>query len=276
MRSGDPSRRRLASACPLVLVAVAVAGCYHGARATRDVNRAWQGRSRAELEARWGRPATVAAQGDGAVLTWSISRQHVELPSASASLTLAPGSFDAQASWQAGKVWTSTTEVVAAVDAGGRVVGVDGPSLRWGAPRGLNLRWGAILGLHVGMGRLDDTGTPLPSGGLYLGGMIGPRLGLVGTMAMVSGSDDAGGAMGFAWGMGAQWWPSARVALRAGPALVLAFDPGFEDPSLGPGLDGAASLALVRAGSFVLDLRLDLVASPSSTFGSVGVGVNVN
>jgi hypothetical protein len=266
---------RAAVAAAVAAAAVGV-GCYGGPDAIPDINAAWRGRSRAAIEARWGKPQAEVAAGAGAALTWSFTRTGVSLPSGSASLKLEPGAFDFEAEWSPGKVWTSTTSVVAVVDAAGVIQDVQGPSLRRGPPRGLNLRWGTIFGVHAGMGRLDDTGTALPSGGMYLGGMLGPRLGLAGAFSMVFGKDDAGGAVGFAWGINAHYWPAARLAVRAGPALVLDLDPGFEDAAVGPGLNGGASYALVRAGSFVLDLRLDLTAAPEAAFGALGLGVNVN
>jgi len=218
----------------------------------------------------------VSPQAAGTALVWSHSHHHIELPSAEAELTIEPGSIEGRAELRPGAVWTTSTQVTALVDASGVITDVRGPSLRWGPPAGLNMRWGAIFGLHAGMGRLDDTGTPLPSGGAYVGGMLGPRLGLVGCFSMVSGKGDGGGAIGFAWGVAAQWWPEARLWLRAGPAMVLAFDPGFDNAGLAPGATGGASYALVHAGSFVLDLRVDLTTSTRATFGSLGVGVNVN
>jgi hypothetical protein len=126
------------------------------------------------------------------------------------------------------------------------------------------------------MGRLDDTSTPLPSGGVYIGGMLTRTFGLVGFTSMVSGSDHAGGAIAFAWGMGAQWWPTTRVSLRLGPALVLDWDPGFTNTTLDAGLNAAVSFAFIKIGRLALDLRFDVTASRSSTFGSLGVGVNLN
>jgi hypothetical protein len=248
-------------------------GCYAGARATRDVNAAWRGRSRAQLEARWHRPAIVTDDGK---LVWTHTRQHVELPGGSAALHVGPGEFDARAELRPGVVWNTTTEVVATVDAASTVVSVEGPSLRYGPPRGLNMRWGTLLGAHVGMGRLDDTATPLPSGGAYLGGMLSPTLGLVGTFSLVAGSDDAGGAMGLAGGVAAQWWPLARLWLRAGPALILSFDPGFDNAALTVGATTGVSYAVLRLRVFVLDLRLDVTGAPGVVFGSAGVGVAIN
>jgi hypothetical protein len=251
-------------------------GCYSGERAVRDVNAAWSGRTRAAIEARWGTPAAVEVHGSATALRWSHTRQHLALPEAEAELTIERDRVEGMVALQPGAVWHSSTEVVALVDASDTVTSVHGPSLRWGPPNDANLRWGTILGLHVGMGRLDDTSTPLPSGGLYIGGMLGPRLGLVGAFTLVSGKGDAGGAMGFAWSVGATWWLSTRVSVRGGPALVLAFDPGFDNAGLGPGLTGSASVALVKAGTFVLDLRVDVTAAASVAFGNMGIGVNLN
>jgi hypothetical protein len=259
------------------IVLVCLAGCYTGNRATRGVNEAWRGRSRAAIEARWGQPASVTPQGADTVLVWSYTTRHTELPDAGAHLRVGPGEIDAGAHFLPGRTWTRTTEVAARIDASGRIAEVAGPSLRWGPPRGANLRWGFLFGVHAGMGRLDDTGTMLPGGGLYIGGMLGPRLGLVGTYALASGKDDAGGAMGMAWGIAAQWWPLTRAWLRAGPAAILSWDPGFEDAGFDPGLTAGASYALIRGRtSFVLDLRLDLAVAADVQLGTVGVGVNIN
>ncbi len=258
-----------------LLAVLCAAGCYAGAPAARDVNEAWRGRTRAELEGRWGRPAAAVEQGRTTSLQWLRTRVHVTLPSARAELTVAPGMVDASAEITPGEIWTSSSDVRATVD-GGVVTSVQGPSLHWGAPNDANLRWGTVLGLHAGLGRLDDTSTPLPSGGAYLGGMLGPTLALVGCFSLASGTGDAGSAMGFAGGVALQWWPATRVWLRAGPALVLAFDPGFEDPAFSLGPAAGASVALVKVGSFVLDLRLDVTVTASVTLGTAGIGVNLN
>jgi hypothetical protein len=182
---------------------------------------------------------------------------------------------DASAAFTPGAIWTTKTGVVASVDSG-VVTSVAGPSLRWGPPNDANLRWGTVLGLHAGMGRLDDTPTMLPSGGAYLGGMLSPTTALVGCFSLVSGTGDDGAAMGFAGGFAAQWWPMTRLWLRGGPALVLAFDPGFDDPGFSFGVTVGASVAVIKVGTFVLDLRLDLVGTSAVSFGTAGVGVNLN
>ncbi|MCE9574579.1 MAG: hypothetical protein K8W52_15635 [Deltaproteobacteria bacterium] len=257
---------------------VFVVGCYHGARATRDVNAAWRGHTRAEIEARWGTPQVA-----GQTLAWSYDTTRIELPRAAASLAITPTSIDAAAAFDPGSIETTAHVAVATLDANGRIAELRGPSLHWGPPRDANLHWGTLFGAHVGLGRLDSTGTPLPSGGLYIGGMVSRTVGLVGTFSMVSGSDTGGGAIGFAWGIAAQQWMSPRIAVRAGPAMILAFTPGFDHAiGLGDsvvdtiGLGAAASVALVRTRVFVLDLRFELTTSPAATFGDLGVGVNLN
>ncbi len=254
----------------VIVALVALAGCYGGGRAARDVNRAWRGHGRAEIVARWGQPTQESAEA----LVWSRDHRQVELPSGEASLRIAPGELDAHAELRAGEVSTWQSHVVATLGAGDVIAEVSGPSLDRGPPAGTNMRWGLVMGLHAGMSRLDDTGTPLPGGGVYIGGMLSPTLGLVGAFELVSGKGDDGGAMGLAAGIAAQWWTTRRIALRAGPAAVLAWDP--EDATPGPGLLGGASFAVITSGSFVLDLRLDLIAAPSVVMGSAGVGVNVN
>jgi len=138
------------------------------------------------------------------------------------------------------------------------------------------VRWGTLFGAHVGMGRLDTTPTPLPSGNIYIGGMLGPTLGLVGAYSLVAGTSDAGGALAMAASLGVQWWPVTRLSLRTGPALLLTLDPGFANAALRPGLASQASYAFVKVGRFALDLCFDLAAGPSTAFGTVGVGVNLN
>ncbi len=267
-----------------------ITGCYTGAAATRDVNQAWQGRSQQEIEAAWGKPhdsAAIApltnspAAATGATqLHWQHRHQNLtQLPGAAAAVSIRNGQIDVMAAAQPGVIVTSTSDVlvdIASVDGQARVTRVVGPSLRWGAPAGINVRWGTVFGMAVGMGRLAETPTPLPSGSLYIGGMLGPRHALIGTMNLATGTADAGGAMGFAWGMGMQWWPSARLAVRGAPALVLAFEPGFNNVALAPGLLGGIGYAAVRAGNFVLDVRFDLTVSTNTAMGSLGVGVNLN
>lgn len=264
--------------------------CYTGAPANRDVAAAWRGHARAELVDRWGAPArTTPIEGDAEALVYAHDVRHVELPEfavvaphAHADVAVPGGTLHADvvglgAAVRPGLVWHSTTTAVAVVDpATATIARVDGATLRWGPPNDANLHWGTIYGLHVGMGRLDATSTPLPSGGAYLGGMLSPTLGLVGTFDLAAGTGDRGGAMGFAWGMAAQYWPLTRLWVRAGPAMLLAFDPGFANPALHPGGTAAASYAFVKVGRFVVDLRADVAAGPSVAFGSVGVGVAVD
>jgi hypothetical protein len=173
-------------------------------------------------------------------------------------------------------VWTSSTEVIAMLDDAGRVAEVRGPSLGWGTPRDANLHWGTLFGAHVGLGRLGNTSTPLPSGGAYIGGMLAPQLALVGAFAMSSGKDQAGGAIGLSWSIDPQWWPTADASVRAGPAAVLGWDPGFDNARFRIGANVGASYAIVRTRVFVLDLRFDATFAPSLSLGSLGIGVNLN
>ena len=253
-------------------IVILAAGCYHGAAATRDVDAAWRGRTAAEIEATWGPPVAKTANA----FAWSFTTPHVELPAAMGAVAITSHSVDVEGAARPGEIWKSETTATATLDPTGRITDVQGASLHWGPPRDENLRWGTLFGAHVGLGRLDGTSTPLPSGGLYIGGMLGPRLGLVGTFSMVTGTGDKGSAIGFAWGMGLQYWPLTRLAVRGGPAFVLAFDPGFGKVSPDLGGNGAVSYAIVRTRIFVLDLRLDATVARSVAFGSVGVGVNVN
>ena len=276
----------------VVIASLCMIGCYTGAPATRDVSAAWRGRHRAEIEQRWGAPAVRGRDGTNAVLTWTHDNVHYELPSADASIAahpveavgVVPGGavvaratvLDVRAMFRPGEVWHTTTAAAALVDPSDTIERVDGASLRWGPPNDANLHWGTIFGLHVGMGRLDSTSTPLPSGGAYIGGMLAPTLGLVGTFSLAAGTGSTGGAMGFAWGVAAQWWPVNRLWVRAGPAMLLAFDPGFTNAALHPGVTTGASYAFVKVGTVAVDLRLDVSAGTSVAFGTVGVGVNLN
>jgi hypothetical protein len=230
------------------------------------------------LEARLGFPRAQIPQPDGTIaLRWIGRGTNVELPSGSFDLEVTPTSFDLRAEARPGSIEHVEYEIASAViDSSGTILRLDDVRLRAGIPDGLNLRTGLVMGLSGGAGRLDDAASPMPSLGLYIGGMIGPRLALVGAYAFVNGKGDGGYAMGHSWALAAQYWPAARVALRAGPAMVLALEPGLRDPSLSPGAVGAASFALVRAGSFVLDLRLDATVSTAAAFGTLGIGVNVN
>lgn len=260
-----------------LLAAGILPGCYHGDRAARGINSSWKGRSAAELEASWGKPVASEQSGPVTTLRFIHKSQRVEtLPWAAASLHLGPDRIDAYGEIRPGMTSERSTEVTALVNDSGKVMSVHGPSLRWGASDHANLRYGLIMGMHAGIGRLDDTNRPLPSGGIYIGGMLGPTLALLGSYSLAAGSADAGSALGMAWSLGPQWWPHTRISLRAGPAMILAFDPGFEDLGLEAGLNASASYAIIRSGSFVLDLRADISAGPNTQFGSLGIGVNVN
>ena len=71
-------------------------------------------------------------------------------------------------------------------------------------------------------------------------------------------------------------WGEDRVWLRGGPAALLAWDPGFTNARFEPGVTLGASYAIVKVGTFALDLRLDAAGGLSTAFGTVGVGANLN
>ena len=280
----------------IALPLLALAACYTSTPANRDVQAAWRGRTRAEIVDRWGAPAQHARAGQAGVDVWAFRTTHVMLPAANLTVQArpvvagarvdAPGvtlgagvqatALAVAGDFRPGAIWRTTTEAAAIVEPSGVIASVQGAALHWGPPNDVNLHWGTILGAHVGMGRLDTTPTPLPSGGAYIGGMLGPTLGLVGTFSLVAGTSDAGGAMGLAGGLAAQWWPVNRLWLRAGPAMLLTFDPGFSNASLSPGATLGASYAFVKLGTLAVDARLDLAAGPSTAFGTLGIGVNLN
>jgi len=255
---------------------VACAGCYTGAPANRDVQLSWRGHSRDEIVERWGAPAGGGQAGAYNVLQWAFTKTHFELPDAFVKVSSEPGFISGTAGIQPGAIIHTTTEAAAVVDTRGVIAGVDGWALHWGPPNEENLHWGVIFGANVGLGRLDTTPTPLPSGGAYAGGMLSPTLGLVGTYSLVTGTSDTGAAMGMAGGLALQYWPATRLWVRAGPALVLAFDPGFNNAALKPGANGGASYAFVKVGRFVVDARFDITLVPDGGFGTLGVGVGVD
>jgi hypothetical protein len=263
---------------PLACLAL-VSACYDGARAARDLNPYWRGHARVELEARLGTPSEAQPQADGTtLLRWTRRSRRVEkLPSGGFDLKVTENSVDLYAEVRPGEVKdVEYTMATAVVDPQGTVLRFDSGWLAAGIPRGLNVRTGAIFGLHGGMGRLDDAATALPGVGVYVGGMLGPRLALLGAYAFVNGSDDGEHVHGHSWALAVQYWPATRLAVRAGPAMVLDTDPGLANPTIAPGVVGALSFAVIRSGSFVLDLRFDATVSTQGAFGMLGVGVNVN
>lgn len=264
-----------------------LAACYHAAPANRDVALSWRGRTAAELTHRWGAPRLT--QGDA--LVWSYSTERIELPDlhvdvhpvAAVAHVDGPGvTGTAVAAAAIPTIALSPGEILrtrhdaAAFVQNGVVADVQGEALHWGPPNDVNLHWGVLFGAHVGMGRLGNTGTPLPSGETYIGGMMTPQVGLVGTYTFVSGSGNAGGAIGMAGGVAVQYWPLTRLWLRAGPAMLLAWDPGFNNGRLEPGVTAAASYAFVKVGKLALDVCLDVAGGPQTAFGTFGVGVNLN
>lgn len=245
--------------CALAAIPVLVGGCYAGPRARRDVDAAWRGRSRADIVARWGTPNAADARQGSTELHWLHNRPQ-------------------------GRHRARVTEAAAAVDSRGKITHVDGSTLEWGPPNDANLRWGTILGLELGAGALDFAPVPLPSGGYYVGGMLGPRFGLVGCFSLVAGhaTDGNGGdsnALAWTVGMAAMWWPITRVSVRAGPVFASSFDFPHGAIYVGPGVTGGVGYAIAKIGTFVLDLRADVTTAwfdGFDTFGTVGVGVNLN
>lgn len=262
----------------LACAVTATGGCYSGSRAAQDINMAWRGHARVELEARLGTPATIATQPDGAIaLRWMRRTHDVTLARGHLNLDVTPNSFQIDAAVRPGTIEARDYELASAlVDPGGRVLRFDSGLLAAGIPGGMNVRTGVVFGLAVGMGRLDDASTPLPSVSTYIGGMIGPQLALVGSYTFVNGSANGEYVNGQSWAFGVQYWPTARISVRAGPAMVIDVDAMPGNAKIRPGGAGALSFAVVRAGSFVLDVRADATVSTSSAFGMLGVGVNVN
>jgi hypothetical protein len=262
-----------------LLVASILTGCYTARSAAPDINAAWRGRARIDVETRIGAPTQQAQQPDGTIaLRWVGHGINVrELPSGHLSVKLTSTSFSIDAAARPGVVErTEFTRALAVVAPTGAILDFDG-AFAAGFPSGLNVRTGLVMGLAGGLGGFSNATTPMPSLNLYLGGMIGPRSALIGTYSFINAKDpDAGYAMGHAWGFGLQYWPAARLAVRASAAAVIDLDPGLDDATFAPGGVVGVGYALVRSGSFVLDARFDAVVSTSATFGMVGVGVNVN
>ena len=260
------------------LCLLALAGCYSGSRAASDVNAAWRGHARVEVEAKLGKPTAVVPQADGAsVLAWSRTGINIaSLPSGSLHVDITPASFDFHAEAQPGVVEKYQFDVATAVaDPNGTLLRFDSGTLAAGIPDGENIRTGIIYGLSAAAGVLSSATSPMPSLGLYMGGMIGPRTALLGAYQFVNGRGDDGGAMGHSWAFAIQHWPEARINVRGGGAMVLD-DTNAAGARLSPGAVGAVSYAFVRAGSFVLDARFDATLSTKTAFGMFGIGVNVN
>ncbi len=258
---------------------VASTGCYTGSRAARDINLAWRGHARVDLEARLGTPRVVTTQPDGTTLARWTHRGHtvVDLPSGGFSLDVTSTSVDINAELDPGTVTAVEYDIASAVfDPNGTVLAFDSGWLSAGIPDGHNAHTGIVFGLHGGAGRLDDASTPMPSLGVYIGGMLTAQVALVGAYAFVNGKQGDDFVQGHSWGLAAQYWPTARFNVRAGPAMVIDTDPEPGNAALAPGGIAGASFAVLRAGSFVLDVRFDATVSTSSAFGTLGVGVNVN
>jgi hypothetical protein len=267
-------------------ILLALGGCYTGAAANRDVSLAWRGRTRAEMADRWGAPA----QQQGPVSVWAYQTTQIELPDVRAALhpvaavahvdgpgvtgTAVVQGTAVEVAWRPGEILRVHHSVAALGDT--TIVDVQGEALHWGPPNDANLHWGTLLGAHVGMGLVNQTATPLPSGNAYVGGMLTQTLGLVGTYSFVAGTGDQGAAIDQAAGVAAQYWPMTRLWLRAGPALLLASDPGVTNFRLRPGATAAASYAFVKVGNLAVDLCFDVALGPSAAFGTLGVGVNLN
>jgi hypothetical protein len=269
------------------LVLLLLGACYTGAPANRDVSLAWRGRAQAELISRWGAPA----QQQGPVSVWAFQTTQLELPDVQAALhpvaavahVNAPGisgtavaqGTAVDVAWHPGEILRVHHSAAALLD-GATVADVQGEALHWGPPNDANIHWGTLLGAHVGMGTASKAGSPLPSGQLYVGGMVTPTVGLVGSYSFVAASGDGGSVIDQAAGVAAQYWPATRIALRGGPAMLLVSDPGVTNFGLKLGASVGASYAAVKVGTLALDVYADVCGGPGVVFGSLGVGVNLN
>jgi hypothetical protein len=262
-----------------LVLAVLGTGCYAETSAAREVNLAWRGHARVEIEARLGTPTMAAPLADGnTLLRWRYHGRNIErLPGGDFNLKLTRTSIDLRAELRPGVMRDVEYDVATAVvDSRGTVMQLDTSWLAAGIPRGLNLRTGGIFGLHGGLSSLDDARTPLPYLGIYLGGMLGPRLALLGAYTFANGKNGDEWVHGHAWAIALQYWPTARLSVRVGPAIVADVDPGPDRVHAALGAVGAVSFAVIRAGSFVLDLRLDVTGSTGGLFGGLGLGVHLN
>ena len=256
-----------------------VTGCYTARGAAGDINAAWRGRARVELEATIGPATQQGQQPDGTTaLRWvGHGVKNLELPSGHLDLKISSTAFSIDAEAKPGVVEKyEYTRALAVVGPGGAILDFDG-AFAAGFPSGLNARTGLVMGLTAAGGVFSDATTPIPSASFYIGGMIGPQLALIGNYQFVNAKDSKlGYAMAHAWGFGVQYWPAARLAVRALAVAAIDLEPGLEDAAFGPGGTAGLGYALVRSGSFVLDARFDATVSTSAAFGLFGIGVNVN
>ncbi len=263
----------------LLALTLLATGCYTARSAAPDINTAWRGRARVDLEARIGPATQQAEQPDGNLaLRWVGHGVNIKsLPSGHLDLKITPTSFAIDAAAKPGEAEKyEYTRALAIVAPNGTLLDVDA-AVAAGFPPGFNAHTGLVMGLTAGMGGIIEAGTPLPSVGVYIGGMVHPRLALIGTYSLVNGEDaQLGYVMGHAWGLGVQYWVRPRLTVRGGPAAILHFDPGLENPTFSSGATGGVGFAIVRSGSFVLDVRADAVVSTATLFGMAGIGVNVN
>ena len=258
---------------------VLATGCYTANSAATDINEAWRGRARIDLEARIGPATQQAQQPDGNLaLRWVGHGVNIKsLPSGHLDLKITPTSFSLDAAAKPGEVEKyEYTRALAIVAPSGTLLDIDA-AFAAGFPAGSNARTGIVMGLTAGMGSVIEAGTPMPSVGVYIGGMVHPRLALIGTYNFVNAKDSQRGfAMGHAWGFGVQYWVLPRLTIRGAPAAVIDLEPGLENPTFSAGAATGIGFAIVRSGSFVLDVRMDAFVSTSTLFGMAGIGVNVN
>ena len=263
----------------LIALTLLATGCYTARRAAPDINDAWRGRARVDLEARIGPATQQAQQPDGNLaLRWVGHGVNIKsLPSGHLDLKITPTSFSIDAAAKPGEVEKyEYTRGLALVAPDGTLLEIDA-AFAAGFPSGSNARTGLVMGLTAGMGRIVEAATPIPSVGVYIGGMVHPRLALIGTYNFVNSKDaQTGYAMGHAWAFGVQYWVASRLTLRGAPAAVIHLDPGLVNATFAPGATVGLGYAIVRSGSFVLDVRADAFVSTSALFAMAGIGVNVN
>jgi hypothetical protein len=262
------------------LALLALAGCYSGSRAAGDVNAAWRGHARVDVEAKLGAPTAVVAQADGtSVLAWSRTGINVaSLPSGSLRVDITPASFDFHAEAQPGVVEKYQFDVAKAlVDRNGMLVRFESETLAAGIPKRANIHTGIIYGASPAFGfHKCSMRHWRPSLGAYMGGMIGPRTALLGAYQFVNAGCEDGSPVGHTWAFAVQYWPLARLNIRGGAGMVLDDAVWLREARLSPGILAAASFAVLRVGSLVVDVRFDSTVSTKTAFGMFGVGVNVN
>jgi hypothetical protein len=256
--------------CISVLGCIAVStACFTQHKADGYTSRAWRGKSKQAILAQWGNPETNNADS----LTWSETSITHNAARVDTTVTVVGNTAYGTSTYTPASTIVTRRSASARLSPEGTVLdtSTNAPYL-WGPP-GRNMRTGMIMGIGLGAAQGRVTSDIGFAGHIYMGGMVLPKLGIIGLAGFASESGervpagfDACGDTGqpacfdpngYVIGLGAQYWLHRMVWLRAVPIYSWGYNAeNFMAPDSTYGLAAAAAFEFLSTRMMTFSLAL--------------------